>query len=56
MIHEGLVPLVGEVRLDDGLEERGVLAGEEEVEFMAGVLRVAFAALIRRQFRPCQEP
>ena len=40
VVHEGLVLLVLQERLNDGGEEAGVFPREEEVQFVAGVLRV----------------
>ena len=40
VVHEGGVLLVCQVRQDDQLEEPGILVVEEEVQLVAGVLRI----------------
>ena len=54
LVHEGLVLLVGEVRGDDFVEEGLVLALEEEVQLMAGVLAVFGEFLVIFELRPVQ--
>ena len=48
VVEEGLIAFVGEVGLDDGLEEGGVFAREKEAEFVAGVFAVegAFGGIV----------
>jgi hypothetical protein len=54
LVHEGLVLLVGEVGFDDLLEERFVLAREEEAQLVAGELAVFGALLVVLELRPVQ--
>ena len=54
VIEERLVLLVRQIRLHDRREELRVLLRQEEVQFVAGVLRVQLAFLRVLELRPVQ--
>ncbi len=56
IIHEGLVLFVSQRRFDDLGEKRGILAGEEEVQLVAGELRVFGEFFVVLELRPLQDP
>jgi hypothetical protein len=56
IVHEGLVLLVGEIRLDDFVEELGILARQKEVQFVAGVFRILRALFLVLHLRPLENP
>ena len=55
VVEERLVLLVGQVRLDDGVEEFGVFLAQEEVQLVAGELRVEGSFFFDLQLRPLQQ-
>ena len=55
LIHEGFILLIAEIGQDDLGEEDRVFPRKEEVQFVAGKLRVFRALLLILQFRPIQD-
>ena len=54
-VQECLVALVGQVGDDDRFEELRILECQEQIEFMAGVLRVGLELLLCIEGRPSQD-
>ena len=47
VIHEGLILLIRQIRLDHRIEEFGILSRQEETQFMAGILGIVRSLFFR---------